>query len=239
MRPMRFEDYVVARDDNGQQLDEQGIFDRITQGVKGMFGGGQPRELAAAGSRAKTSARTRKENQRRELAARGEAIGELKKQKTASFATLEQAEKAVTDAIMELLSLPNTIKKKYEEIERNYENNMSEIVGMLRKTPMSPSDRLSVKDALELVQQRVNAAKQIMNQANQAFDALPQARETVNEFIRDVRKHLVAYYNQAIRANMPQVEKVPEEEFEYKQFMPKTGPGEIGGLKGLGRKTGS
>lgn len=197
MRSMRFEDYVVARDDNGQQLDEQGILRRIGRAL-GL--GGRTTAQSAAAARKQRNIETGAENIRGMEKAKSAAADITKEQKAADFKTIKTAQDEITAIVDDIAMLPGTLIKQAEGRRDQAVEKIQQIADAIGSLSYVPdTDRTAIAGILQVLLQKLNVYVQAVSQIAGNMKNAQKYADEVNASLTEISKNLIKYYNDEIR----------------------------------------
>lgn len=214
---MRFEDYVVARDDNGQQLDEAGIVDT----VKGWFGGKKkPLGFAQAASRKLRSDKIAAQNLETLASDKEEAAARTFAMRKAGFGNLQklmgEVEKTATQAAMAPGKIITTATAQYDALV----SLRMEAEKILKTLPIDKQDKDNlIAMIVSLITKASDYLKAVTAQSA-AMEGMQENAETVNKQIVEISKAFTKFLYDHIRNLRGTPVKVKEIESDVEAQMP-------------------
>lgn len=226
---MRFEDYVAARDDNGQQLDEAGLADMITGGVKRLgkaLGlGGQITAQSAARARKQQNLANIAQSAENKEKAMSQATDIAKQKKEQDYNTIKQAQKEIVQLINNMIKLPEKLQTVAISYERRCAVKINQLVDIVKQLEyVNDTDKEAIESGLELFGQKINAyVDAVLGTAKNMANA-EEYINAINDTLSAVSKNLLKFYNDIIRTTSGMADvgpKVGVQEFQPDQFLRK------------------
>lgn len=221
MVPMRFDDYVNARDNSGEQLDEQGLFGKVAQGIKGMFGGKKkPLGFAQAASRQRRSDKIISKNVETLASDKEEAAARTLAMRQAGFNKLQElmtaVEKTATEAARAPGKVINTATAQYDALVAL----RMEAEKVLKPLPIDAQDKKNLIDMIVVLITQASDYLKAVTAQSKAMEGMQENADVINKQVVEISKAFTKFLYDHVRKLRGTPVKVKELESDVEAQMP-------------------